>query len=529
MNNRLLLLLLCSLSWAAHAQTDVPQITASRYDADYPSLGYSNRATHNAFARLQQRLDKGELQLKWRAERGYLDDLLAALKIDASSQVLVYSKTSLQIDGITAATPRAVYFNDEAYVGFVQGMPLMELAAFDDELGMVFYTLVNRLPGAARIDREAARCLTCHDTYSMLGGGVPRVMVLSAVVESDYNPGTRETSEETSDQTPLRERWGGWFVSGQTGSQVHLGNLPISGEAKLTALSDAQRRNLQSLEGLLDTKPYISNKSDVVALMVLEHQTIMQNLMTRASIKLRTVLPRLEGGQMPQSADTLSARGQTTLQALLEPLLRQMLFVDAVQFTQPIRGSAGFEQVFEARGPRDGQGRSLRQLDLQTALFRWPVSYFIYSTAFDSLPQLARNYLYGRLIQVLQGRDAKLTLDRYSAADRAATLELLQATKPEFAAYVARMRAMTMTPATTSTVPSNCQTWGLSPSSHAPISSEAGGPTVPAKAPLTAPMRLIPSACSSVGRNRHSTDKASNSSQLWADTASTAVRGWLNK
>ena len=185
---------------------------------------------------------------------------------------------------------------------------------------------------------------------------------------------------------------------------------------------------------------------------------------------------------MPQSTDTLSARGQTTLQALLEPLLRQMLFVDAVQFTQPIRGSAGFEQVFEARGPRDGQGRSLRQLDLQTTLFRWPVSYFIYSTAFDSLPQLARDYLYGRLIQVLQGRDAKLTLDRYSAADRAATLELLQATKPEFAAYVARMRAMTMTPAITSTVPSKCQTWGLSPSSHAPISSEAGGPTVPAKA-----------------------------------------------
>jgi hypothetical protein len=529
MKNLLLLLLLCSLSLLAHAQTDVPQVNAARYDADYPTLGYSNRASHNAFARLQQRLEKGELQLKWRTDRGYLDDLLAALKIDTSSQVLVYSKTSLQIDGITAATPRAVYFNDQAYVGFVQGMPLLELAAPDDELGMVFYTLVNRLPGAVRIDREASRCLTCHDTYSMLGGGVPRIMVLSAVVDSEYSPGTRETSEETNDQTPLRERWGGWFVSGQTGSQLHLGNLPISGEANLAALSDAQRMNLQTLDGLLDTKPYISNKSDVVALMVLEHQTIVQNLITRASIKLRTALPRLEGGQIPKSADALSARGQTTLQALLEPLLRQMLFVDAVQFSQPIRGSAGFEQAFEARGPHDAQGRSLRQLDLKTALFRWPVSFFIYAPAFDSLPQLAREYVYGRLLQVLQGRDAKLTLDRYSAADRAATIELLQATKPEFAAYVARMRAMTMTPATTSTVPSNCQRLGLSPSSSAPINSEAGGPTVPASAPRTAPMRLMPSACNSVGRNKHSTDRASNSNQLWADTASTAVRGWLNR
>jgi ATP-dependent Clp protease adaptor protein ClpS len=134
----------------------VPQINAARYDADYPTLGYANRASHNAFARLQQRLDNGELQLRWRADRGYLDDLLAALNIDTSSQVLVYSKTSLQIDGITAAKPRAVYFNDEAYVGFVQGMPLLELAALDDELGLVFYTLTNQSPGAPRLDREAA-------------------------------------------------------------------------------------------------------------------------------------------------------------------------------------------------------------------------------------------------------------------------------------------------------------------------------------------------------------------------------------
>jgi hypothetical protein len=330
-----LLLLLCCFSLAALSQTDVPQINAARYDADYPTLGYANRASHNAFARLQQRLDKGELQLKWRADRGYLDDLLAALNIDTSSQVLVYSKTSLQIDGITAAKPRAVYFNDEAYVGFVQGMPLLELAALDDELGLVFYTLTNHSPGAPRLDREAARCLTCHDTYSMLGGGVPRVMVLSAVVDSDYSPGARETSEETNDQTPLRERWGGWFVSGQTGSQLHLGNLPIGVEGKLAGLSDAQRMNLQTLDALLDTKPYISNKSDVVALMVLEHQTLVQNLMTRASIKLRTTLPRLEGGQMPKSADALSARGHSTLQALLEPLLRQMLFVDAVHAAHP--------------------------------------------------------------------------------------------------------------------------------------------------------------------------------------------------
>ena len=95
---------------------DSPPLSSSRYDTDYPTIPYSANATHNAFARLQARMDRGEVKLEYRPGRGYLDSLLKELKIDPSSQVMVYSKTSLQIDFINATTPRDVYFNDSTYV-----------------------------------------------------------------------------------------------------------------------------------------------------------------------------------------------------------------------------------------------------------------------------------------------------------------------------------------------------------------------------------------------------------------------------
>ncbi len=428
----------------ASASESAPAINAQRYDADYPALNYSGPATHNAFARLQARLDRGELQLDYSPSRGYLDALLKALKIDASSQVLVYSKTSLQIDLITASTPRAVYYNDEVYVGYVQNAPLLELAAMDSELGLVFYTMVNKPAAPRQFDREAGRCLTCHDTYSMMGGGVPRVVVLSAMVDGPHNPPARETSDETSDQTPLRERWGGWYVTGQHGDQMHLGNLAIDGDPKLSGRTDAQRLNLQALDGLFNTRPYLTNKSDLVSLMVLEHQTGVQNLITRASLKAQTVLARLDQGAVPapRRLGDLSPRGQTAIKAMVEPLVRTMLFVDAVEFTSPIAGNAGFETWFQGQGPHDRQGRTLRELDLKTRLFRYPLSYFIYSAAFDSLPEYIRHYLYGRFAEILQGRDTSGLYAGLNAEDRMAALEILSATKPDFV----RLSGMTLPP-----------------------------------------------------------------------------------
>lgn len=433
------------LSWIpGHAPraAQPPPLSSSRYDTDYPTIPYSGLASHNAFARLQARIDRGEVKLEYRPGRGYLDALLRELKIDPSSQMLVYSKTSLQIDYISASTPRAVYYNDSTYVGFVQTAPLLELATVDDELGLVFYSLVNKPQPTMQFDREGGRCLTCHDTYSMMGGGIPRVVVMSALIDGPANPNGRETSDLVTDQTPLRDRWGGWYVSGMHGSQSHLGNLPTDNDPKLVGRTDAERFNQASLAGWFDTKPYLTDKSDVVALMVLEHQTNVQNYITRASFKVRTVLARAAGNSGTASADLrsweeLSSRNQSVLKAMIEPLVRTMFFVDAVEFTSPLSGTAGYESWFQAQGPRDKAGRSLRQLDLGTRLFRYPLSYMVYSESFDALPEYVRQYVYTRFAEVLTGRDTTGVFEALTPEDRKAILEILLATKPEFARMAA--------------------------------------------------------------------------------------------
>lgn len=432
--------LMSGLAMAAGPEIS-PVLAASRYDTDYPTVPYSSIARHNAFARLQERMDRGEVKLEYKPGRGYLDSLLKALKIDPSSQVLVYSKTSLQIDGITAATPRGVYFNDEAYVGFVQNMPLLELAAADDELGMVYYTIDNRQAPKKQFDREGGRCLTCHDTYSMMGGGVPRVVVLSALIDGPNNPPGRDTSDDVNDQYPIDKRWGGWYVTGLTGTQRHLGALPTDNDPYLVGKTEAQRFNIKDVDGLINSKPYITNKSDVVALMVLEHQTNIQNLFTRASFKVRTVMSRNGAttsptGAAPRTWEEMTDRGQVMMKAMIEPLVRAMLMVDAVPLASPMQGTAGYEQWFQAQGPKDSQGRSLRELDLKSRVFRYPMSFMVHSKGFDALPGYVKEYVYRRFAEVLQGKDKTATYAAIPAEDRKAAFEILRATKPEFAKFI---------------------------------------------------------------------------------------------
>jgi hypothetical protein len=408
---------------AAEAPLGAAPTARLRYDTEYPVIGYSGLATHNAIARLQARLDSGEVKLTFNPVRGYLDSLLTALGIAPSSQALVYSRTSLQVGSIRAATPRAIYFDEDTYVAWTQGSEVLEVAAMDDALGQVFYTLPNRALNPVRFARETNRCLSCHDTYELSGGGVPRFLLMSSYVDTRGEQLTHEGSIITTDQTPLESRWGGWYVTGRHGSQVHLGNIQIHRVEELTHLEDVRRGNIDVLDGLFDTHPYLTDKSDIVALLVLQHQVTVQNLLTRASFEVRTALAAKDGA---------GARTEEALQKFVEPLLDAMLFVDAADLAK-ISGSSGFDQWFEAQGPKDAHGRSLRDLDLTTRLFKYPFSYLVYSPAFEALPEPARQYLYAHLAAILRGRDPSPKYAGLSAADRKAVLEILSATKPDFA------------------------------------------------------------------------------------------------
>lgn len=340
----------------------------------------------------------GELKLQFKAPRGYLDSLLQVLGIDPGSQTLVYSKSSLQVDRISAATPRAIYFNDNVYVAYVQGGPI-EIVTMDNSLGPVFYTLANRPDVSASVDREVLRCLACHDKFSLAGGGVPLFLIMSTKVDINGLLLEPDTSAATTDQTPLRDRWGGWFVSGRQGSQVHLGNLLIQSKDE-----------------------------------VFEHQATVHNQITRVNCKARNLVARTSQGQPePASWGEVPAKIRPALQKIVEPLVDALLFVDAAPFTDKIQSTSGFDRWFQAQGPRDPQGRSLPELDLQTRLLKYPLSYLVYSEAFDALPAYARDYVYERLIAVLSDQDRSTEFARLSAEDRTAITSILRATKPEFA------------------------------------------------------------------------------------------------
>jgi hypothetical protein len=411
------------------------QTTALRYDIDYPMIGYSGLARHNSIARLQERLNRGEVKLEFKGERGYLESLLEALKIDPSSQVLVYSKTSLQFQRIDARKPRAIYFNDDTYVAWVQDSDIIELAVMDSALGPVFYTLPNRKE-TTRFDREVLRCLGCHDKFALSGGGVPLFSVLSSPVTVNGEALSGKTVIEVTDRTPIEDRWAGWYVTGRHGEQKHLGNILVESPKQSGPIEG--RGNLDTLQGLLDTRPYLTDKSDIVALLVLEHQVTIQNLITRINFKARSFVARdLNVDREPADVwDAITPKTRKILEHMMEPLVRSMLFADEARSASPISGTAGFEQWFEAQGPRDPAGRSLRQLDLRGRMFKYPLSYLIYSEAFDGLPDYVRSHVYRRLDDVLSGRDGSDAYSHLSEDDRRAVREILLATKPAFAQAV---------------------------------------------------------------------------------------------
>jgi hypothetical protein len=391
-----------------------------RYEREWPAIPYTTGRRTDRVAALIERIERGEATLAYDSKRGYLDSLLAALEIDPSSQTLVFSQTSLQSRLIGPAAPRAIYFNDDVYVAFVRGAPI-EIAALDPSLGPVFYTLEQAPAAGPAFTPELGRCLSCHDSYSLTGGGVPRFIVGSGYTGATGELMAHEGWILISDRTPLRSRWGGWYVTGTHGSQAHLGNVIIRSYDDFQRLDELRVGNVETLDALFDVEPYLTNTSDIVALLVLQHQVDVQNQITRLNWEARSDPERRE----------------QPLEETVEQLLRTMLFVDAVEYTEPISGRADFVAQFSSRAQRDSRGRSLRDFDLTRRLFKYPLSYLIYSPAFAGLPADAKGGFYERLNAVLTGADSSEDFAHLSAGDRAAILEILRDTKPDFAAAVA--------------------------------------------------------------------------------------------
>jgi hypothetical protein len=409
--------------WLAVSALYATAVIAQRTDVfvasrDHPAIDYTKGPATDAVVDLNRRLREGSARLTYDDRTGYLRSVLEALKIPVESQVAVFAQNSFQGPLINLKNPRTVFFNDASAVGYVRGGSILEVEAVDPRQGIIFYALEQKPADAPQLVRTD-NCLACHLSWTTLG--VPGLFVLSMqTVPEDKN--AYASGFASDHRTPFDTRWGGWYVTGSLGGLRHIGNTPVSTASTADAVK-AEARELKSLDTQFDTNGYLSPYSDVAALMVLEHQTHMTNLITRLGWEARLA-----------AADP-QPKGELRIREAVTDLVDYLLFVYEAPLPAKIRGSSGFAEKFTALGPADQSGRSLRQLDLDRRLMRYPCSYMIYSDAFGALPASAKTLVYRRLWQVMSGQDRDSKYASLSAADRRAIVDILRATKKDLPDY----------------------------------------------------------------------------------------------
>ncbi len=408
--------------------------TASGQEIDREPINYSTATPRNVVAQLQERLASGAAKLDFEGH-GYLRSLLRELDVPESSQVLVFSKTSLQRDRISPKTPRAIYFNDDVMVGFCVRGRVIEIAAVDDALGTAFYTLDQTRREKPVAERQTESCLLCHG--SSANQNFPGYLVRSLQVDRQGNPLLANGTFRTDHTSPLAERWGGWYVTGTSGGQKHMGNTISRESSRSEELAGADGVNVVDLKDRFTTAAYPTPHSDIVALMVLEHQVGMLNRLARAGMETRMALhyEREFNKALGRPADERSDSARSRIRSVGEAVVQYMLFHDEARLTDRITGTSSFASDFAARGPRDAKGRSLRDLDLNTRLFRHPCSYLIHSRAFESLPEEVKDHIYQRLWEILNGRGTGKDDPRVVAEDGGAIIEILRETKRDLPDY----------------------------------------------------------------------------------------------
>jgi len=391
----------------------------SPFDLEHPAIAYSTRRTTDVVDALNARVKSGQVTLPFDETTGYLKPVLDALNVGVDSQLVLFSKTSLQARVIQPRNPRVIYFNDSVVVAWVRG-GFIEIAAHDSTQGAVFYRVLRAAAGPPAMFRDNA-CLQCHYSFATLG--VPGFLAKSVPSGVDGNSLPWLGNYLTDHRSPITERWAGWFVTGKAGSSRHLGNAPIVNRNIDDVMVEDANLNLGDLRSRFDTRAYLSPHSDVVALLVFNHQLRMMNLLTRIGWQARTLAH--------------DGRGEAAIVSALRDIAVEtvdyMLFVDEARLSG-VSGTSGFAESFTKRGPRDSQGRSLRDLDLKRRLFTYPCSYMIYSAAFEQLPPAARRAIYTRLWDVLSGTDPAAKYAGLLPADRDAIVEILRETKNDLPA-----------------------------------------------------------------------------------------------
>jgi hypothetical protein len=316
-------------------------------------------------------------------------------------------------------------------VGWVRGGDVIELTAVDSVNGAMFYTMDQKRSDGPRIERDRGQCMSCH--ASPRTQRVPGFLVRSVYPQPDGQPDFSLGTVTTDHTTEFRDRFGGWYVTGTHGRMRHRGNVLAKGDSDDTLDRDAGA-NLLRLPARVPAKAYLESGSDIVALMLLEHQTQMHNRVTRASYTARQVIYHEESMNrvFERPAGYLGESAARRINSAAEELVKYLFFCDEYPLSARVEGSSTFAGDFASSAKRDGKGRSLRDLDLTQRLFRYPCSYLIYSPSFQALPEQMALRVRKRMLAILSGVDQSREYSHLFPEDRRSIIEILSETHPWF-------------------------------------------------------------------------------------------------
>ena len=382
------------------------------YELAEPPHNYWQRTPTDRFAKLKADLASGRVMFDATSEKAYLLSLLRELGISPGTQMLVFSTTSLQLSLISPRNPRAIYFNEDVYIGFIPGGKI-EVVSVDPDLGGVFYLFdIPRDGGATRIER-ATRCMNCHAGEET--GRVPGLLIKSVV------PGPLGGSLESFRQelmghaVPLAERFGGWHVTGAGNFTNHWGNLiGRSSPQGLIKIPIEPGRQFSYAR-------YPAVTSDLLAHMLHEHQAGFVNRAVEVAYRTRTYLDADKG--------RLSAAHGMDLDQQARALTRYLLFADEVLLpTGGVVGDADLKADFSKSRRITRAGVSLKDFDLRTRLFKHRCSYMIYSAAFQGLPPEMKQRVWRRLAEALDTAKPDAEYAYLPAAEKQVIRQILRET-----------------------------------------------------------------------------------------------------
>jgi hypothetical protein len=388
---------------------------------DLPPLRYSDTAAKDPIARIAE--GSG---IEGRTPLEKLRFVLKSLDVPEASQILVFSKTSKQNGLIHPGNPRAIYFNENHYVGYVPGGDI-EVIAHDDLLGPVFYVIRAAAGEEAKVLRDTSDCLSCHGTART--ESVPGVLVRSVFPDDDGHPLLGLGTFQIHHSSPIQERWGGYYVTGRS-SLPHLGNRTYH-EGQGRTLPD-QSPELATLEGKIDVSRYLRNTSDIVALMVLEHQCQVHNHLVAAAMNYRRA-HWLHRSLHPEDDPDQGVAGKVADDAA-KKIVDLLLFDGEAELgANGIEGDAAFQEEFAARFPKSREGRSLADFHLNDRLFKHRCSFMIYSRAFTKAPARVKLAIIRRLRAALGAAPTPDKTLILRASERKKILSTLAETVPEWA------------------------------------------------------------------------------------------------